>query len=389
MNIKEKLEKYFNDRGFQRVDLHRSDMELFYIGRNSSVSLVWVLTDEALSLKKEEYLSYADRIRRTFSEKQYEHINLLSLFLTNNAAAALSFGREIPFWVVDESYGRVVIYEDMPEDYEGLKLPIENMVRLFSDPGVNAYGRTHPDEYETFGMNEDPADGEKTGSGYSANGRNAQGLNRMGSTNLRRALRSRKPYVVYALVVINIIVFFLTDLLGDTFGTKDWLVSGSISWMKLFGDGEYYRLFTCMFLHADIGHVSGNLIGLYALGEMLEDELGHVRFTILYILGGVAAAAASSYYYKLNNEYISSIGASGAIFALVGAMAMMLFMYRDRLRKISRSNVLFFIIYLLLSFFGGGNGVDVAAHVCGFIAGGLICIILCMLQEKSRKAGER
>ncbi len=86
--------------------------------------------------------------------------------------------------------------------------------------------------------------------------------------------------------------------------------------------GEYYRLFTPMFLHAGIDHIFSNLILLYLLGEVIESKIGSVKFAILYFLSGIFGNVVSYFYSSATRGY-TAIGASGAVFGLIGIFIVM------------------------------------------------------------------
>jgi membrane associated rhomboid family serine protease len=82
-------------------------------------------------------------------------------------------------------------------------------------------------------------------------------------------------------------------------------------------DGEYYRLITAAFLHGSIAHIGVNMLSLWLLGPPLEQRLGRARFITLYLVGALGGSAAS---YLFNSPRVLGVGASGAIFALFGAL---------------------------------------------------------------------
>lgn len=366
--IKKKIDKYFTDRGFLHVDLHIDYMELYYIGREESVSLVWVIEEEGFAeLDADAYSDYASRIRETFVKKEYKTINLLTLFISHEPRKALEYGFDIPFWVVDEKYGRVVVYENMPEDYEGIRLPLENMLRVIPDTTVNNYGRTGADRQT--GYEETQPDAE----------RNVRSIQKV----------MYRPFITQGLVIINAIIFLLTDLLGSKLGTEKWLTDGAVSWMLAIKEHEYYRFFTCMFLHADISHIMGNMVGLYALGEILEAEFGHIKFLLLYLLSGAAAAVGSSMFYMHKEELVQSIGASGAIFGLVGMLAVFFIFNKDKFGSVGKPRIILFLSYMVYSLIPTGRegAVDNAAHAFGLVAGSVLCFAVMFIAGIKKKNG--
>ena len=148
------------------------------------------------------------------------------------------------------------------------------------------------------------------------------------------------------------------------------------------GNGEYWRLFTSMFLHADLVHVMMNMLALYSLGSIMEIAFGHARYGLIYLLGGLAGSILSA---SLNEPYIFAVGASGAVFALFGAEAAHLYTnWRVmgasaplRLRQVIMLAVLNFTVGFIGNATGGGlYNIDNWAHIGGFAGGALLAYLI-------------
>ena len=121
------------------------------------------------------------------------------------------------------------------------------------------------------------------------------------------------PYISIILIVWNVILFLICTFTGEMLYNE-----GGLSPAACLGDGQYYRLVTAMFLHADIQHLLNNMVLLGGLGAMLEPEAGHTGFCILYFLSGLGGQIVSLIYKMFSGEwYVVSIGASGAVFGLL------------------------------------------------------------------------
>ena len=128
-----------------------------------------------------------------------------------------------------------------------------------------------------------------------------------------------------------------------------------------------------MFLHAGIDHLVGNMIFLAALGEMLEPKIGHLSFGILYIISGIGSSIASLIYRILTMQFYNSVGASGAINGLIGALLFLVVLHNGYYGSISLRRIVLAIAYMVYS--GLQSTVtDNAAHI-----GGLVCGFFCML----------
>jgi len=137
----------------------------------------------------------------------------------------------------------------------------------------------------------------------------------------------KKPIVNYTLILINLIVFFLFFLTGTL--RKGIMLYGAVPIYILNGK-NLWTIFTSMFMHADIMHIAGNMLYLWICGDNIEDALGHGKYLIFYLAGGVfstfthiASTLFSAFFtpipYVLLDLRIPSVGASGAISAVLGA----------------------------------------------------------------------
>lgn len=182
------------------------------------------------------------------------------------------------------------------------------------------------------------------------------------------ALIPSKRYIVTpVLIYLNVFIMLLMTLSGinpidPTAGElRNW--GGNFAPMTLAGD--YWRLFTYMFLHGGLAHLAGNIFALLYIGLYLEPLLGKTRYLAAYLLTGIIAGLAS----MLLHDHSVSIGASGAIFGLYGVFLSLLMarIITGAQRQTLLRSLLFFIVYNLLMGLQGNT--DNAAHVGGLISG--------------------
>lgn len=203
-------------------------------------------------------------------------------------------------------------------------------------------------------------------------------------------IRSTKtPYVTYGLLIINVGVFLFFFLQGTEMLNAGIRSFGVIP-QKILNGEKLWTLFTSMFMHGGIMHLVGNMVYLWVFGDNIEDVLGHVKYLIFYLLGGVAATLAhmGSLYLSLplistGGLNIPTVGASGAISAVLGAY--LLLYPRAKIRTLTFYFFItivtipayyylgFWFIYQLLMGFisltGFSSGVAFWAHIGGFAAG--------------------
>ncbi|MEU8887270.1 rhomboid family intramembrane serine protease [Streptomyces sp. NPDC048442] len=187
-------------------------------------------------------------------------------------------------------------------------------------------------------------------------------------------LSSGDPRLVTKILVgLNLAVFavvFLVPGTGDRIVRDFYLLGGAWSPPPDFAlhgvaEGEWYRLFTSMFLHEEIWHIAFNMLGLWWLGGPLEAALGRVRFTALYLLSGLAGSALT---YAVAAPNQPSLGASGAIFGLLGATAVLM----KRMNYDMRPVIALLVINLIFTF--GGHNIAWEAHIGGLVAGVLLTL---------------
>lgn len=185
---------------------------------------------------------------------------------------------------------------------------------------------------------------------------------------------SKEP-VTAVLLLLNIIIFLVTDFTGGTDNTIHMLECGAAYPPFIMENGEYYRLFTCMFLHFGIEHLANNMLVLFVLGQRLEPVVGKIRFLLIYFLGGIGGNLISLVFDIKGGNYAVSAGASGAVFAVMGAMIWVVIRNHGRLQDISTRQMLVMAAFSL--YFGfASSGVDNAAHVGGMICGILLAVVL-------------
>ena len=176
-------------------------------------------------------------------------------------------------------------------------------------------------------------------------------------------------------MVINVLVFFLLSLRGDTESGYFMLQYGAMYEPLVTEGHEYYRLITSLFLHFGIQHLLNNMVMLGALGYQLENEIGRIKFLLIYFISGIGGNLCSLYWNVSHGEQVISAGASGAIFGLMGALLYIVAVNRGRLGRLSGRGML--IMVALSLYFGlTSSGVDNSAHIGGLICGILITVLL-------------
>lgn len=177
------------------------------------------------------------------------------------------------------------------------------------------------------------------------------------------------------LVAANVIVFLALSFQGMTEDGRFMLQHGAMYVPYVIGKGEYYRLFTSMFLHFGYDHLFNNMIALAAMGWNLELDMGKIKYLIVYFVSGLAGNILSAWWDIQTGSMAVSAGASGAIFGIIGALLYVAIRNRGRIGDISGRGLVAMVVLTLYYGFTSG-GVDNMAHIGGLAAGFLTGILL-------------
>ena len=202
------------------------------------------------------------------------------------------------------------------------------------------------------------------------------------------------PVVTTTIIAINVVVFILELIYGDAFVSRWSVIPADISHGK-----HLETIFTAMFMHASVLHIAGNMVYLWAFGPEIEDAMGPGRYTVYYLLGGVAAMLGQVFIAP--GSTVPNLGASGAIAAVMGGFLVtyprdsirtLLFLWVFiRVTYVSAALLIGFWFLIQLFDFGTvaqaqGGGVAYAAHVAGFVFG---AVLARLFEDPQRLARQR
>ena len=189
---------------------------------------------------------------------------------------------------------------------------------------------------------------------------------------LNRLFNKNVPIITYILIGTNILMFFLDLLFPDAF-----LLERGLTYGPYIRDGEIWRLLTGEFFHGSILHLLVNMYSLYVIGSQVENFFGKAKYLLIYIFSAVTASALSI----ILNINTASIGASGAIFGLTGALLYFGYYYRVYFGNPLISQIVPIIIINLIFGFTI-PGIDNYAHIGGLIGGLLLAMAIGMKTDE-------
>ena len=211
--------------------------------------------------------------------------------------------------------------------------------------------------------------------------------------------RATTPYVVYALVALNVLVFFVlqrSDAFTYGYSYVPAEITGGEDLVGTFRVGRgaiqlfagptpiYLTLLWAMFMHGDIMHIGGNMLYLWIFGDNVEDRLGHLKFLIFYLLCGLLASFAQIIFSP--KSLVPNLGASGAIAGVLGGYLILFPQKGVRVLmgyQITQVPAIVAIgLWGVLQFIGGfgqlgrdGGGVAYMAHIGGLLAGMVLVFV--------------
>mgnify|MGYP001247226556 FL=1 len=352
-DIQLKLEQ----KNYHKVSVNVEGIHLYYTVRTNQVYIILLYRMHPFrEFSKEQCEHIKQQVEDQFRKKNFEEIHLLNLLCTNQIEKVKEISLALDnCWIIDTMDSKLILFENQNSSFLDIKTMIEDVL----NPMENNY---YQDRVDNRYLNNN----NKT----NHNDWNKKNIKR------RKHTKSHNFTICNTLVLlINIVVFLLLEKNGSTTNTEYMLDHGAMFWPLVIARKEYYRLFTYMFLHFGVRHLANNMIILAFIGDNLERATGKIRYLIIYLGSGVIAGAASMEYNMLQNNNVVAVGASGAIFGVVGSMLYIVIVNKGRLEDISTGQLILFAILSIYSGFSNQE-IDNVAHIAGFISGMLIAALI-------------
>ena len=195
----------------------------------------------------------------------------------------------------------------------------------------------------------------------------------------------RKAPCTAALIVVNVAVFIFLSFGGMTEDAYYMLRNGAM-YLPLLQQGEYYRMFTSIFLHFGFSHLVNNMLMLGVMGWQLELVIGRIKFLIIYFAAGLCGNVLSALAELRTGDYAVSAGASGAIFGIIGALLYIAVRNHGQIGNVSGQGILIMVVLTLYYGFTS-SGVDNFAHIGGLAAGFVLAVLLYRERDEEFRSG--
>jgi membrane associated rhomboid family serine protease len=192
-----------------------------------------------------------------------------------------------------------------------------------------------------------------------------------------RRIQLRGASAVFVLILVNVLAFLFEIFAGGWNDPEVLHRIGAVEPNAVVVQGEYWRLFTALFLHAGFLHLAFNFFALYILGPPLERSIGTIRFLACYLISGLASSAGVVALTEIGLVPVGQlIGASGCIMGVVGAWAGFLLRHHHAPFAKQRLANIGLIVVIQIAFDLSTPQVSMAAHMCGLVAGFFLGLIL-------------
>ena len=348
----EQIEKNLLRASYKKIPVNVKTIKVFLSINGDRAQTIILFHKKEEMLLEEQYKHILEQIRVSLEMKGYNQLHIHSIIYTDRINEIQNIIQNVSnCWVIDARERKLYIYENQPSDFYGIKRIIEAALE--------------------------------------GNFQNENKMERKIKSPVVRSNRKLKfvwnqyPVFTWFLVAVNIILFLIMEMKGSTEDTDYMLKWGAMYVPYVLENGQYYRLFTHMFLHFGMEHLLSNMLILFLVGAYVERHMGKIRFLITYLTTGILAGFVSMEYNIITGSIPVSAGASGAIFGIIGALFYIILIHKGRLEDLSIGRM---AIFVFLSLYSGIAQIDVdnAAHIGGFLCGIIVAAII-YPYKKSRK----
>lgn len=303
------------------------------------------------------------------------HVEMLTLLIGGDSEVERKVCAECRnVWVYQPRSGRLLIYENQPGDFFGLRGALEQGAGTggaeeMSRQGTGAGGWAETSRQGAGAGGWAETSWQGTGAAYASAQNTAK--NRLGI--LWKNIRAE--YVTIALVVANVITYLVLEWLGDTTNGFFMAEHGAMYPDFIRINHEWWRIITAGFLHFGTVHLVNNMVILYCMGSRLERVTGHLKYFLIYLVSLIGAGLLSYRMMLRTGDYAVSAGASGAIFGVIGGFLWIVILHRGRFEQITTRGIMMMIVLTIYYGFSSA-GIDNWGHIGGLLAGFSATVIL-------------
>lgn len=333
------LEKYMQDRGYFIGRTKYPEITEYLKEENSCINIIQVVDcKEGSLISNDQFLQQNVSILSSMKKE----VHIMNIVFYENLSDAISLVKdEYMCWLIDRQTFSIYDEDNRVEDFYGLRDELNRWLMetktLLESGNLNAIREQLMNQQEK-------------------------------EVYEKKKLKKPSPVSV-TLVIINTIIYLTYFVIGEPF-----IESGQMD-SVLVSQGQIYRFLTAMFLHGGIQHLASNMILLYFMGEMVENKTGSVKYGIIYLISGLMGNVVSYTYELISGVQYVSVGASGAVYGIIGALIYLVLKKTEGL-NIQINRLILMVAYCVYSSFATAH-VDFAAHLGGLFFGFIITALLC------------
>ena len=335
------IEQVILAQGYRFCTVQPENVGVFYKYYQQGFHVVMMISlDDTKTLTIEQHQVMQERVMDLFYHPQGRladfpegypvyHVELLTLLAGRNTDMMhqlCSVQKNV--WGYETKQGRLIIYENQPGDFWGLKSALENC---------------RVDSKVTRNINTDFE-------------------------------WKKLSYTTIAIAAINVIVYLILEILGDTQDPFYIASHGGMYPEFLQVNHQWWRIITAMFIHFGLPHLVNNMVIFCCVGSRLERAVGHLKMLVIYMLSGIGGGILS-YFMMLYSGDAVSAGASGAVFGMIGGLIWVVIRHRGRFEGLTVKGMM--LMAALSLYYGFSTiGIDNWCHVGGILTGFLAAMIL-------------
>ena len=351
----EQFIEFFRQQGFREYVVNVSRLSVF-MTEHEDEDFVIALFDmpQGNEWSKEQCVNVEIQLRKKLKTQIDRKLTMFTFLCTREVENVREFYRQNDHTaVIDMSNHRLLIFEGLADDPLNIYGGMEEVLRKEELKSSNSYSNKEQ------GYNQ----------GYNTQHKE---LRKFGLSHKINNIFHQVGLINCILIALNVGIFLILKI-SNLYTTA--VDVGALYWHSVIEHHQYYRLITSTFLHGGIEHLLNNMLILAVIGGTLERAVGKLRYSIIYVLSGTIAGLVSIRYNMEQVAAVRSIGASGAIFGVIGAVLLIVLINKGRVGDLSKRQM---ILFVALSVYGGliNQGVDNAAHIGGLIAGFILAFLI-------------
>ena len=394
--------------GYQLILSNQKDIEVFE-KKDRLGHLVLMIHKEKLHYSTELIIQIQNAMKNQFDLRGIEVISCMtwvieeeSTYLRNRDLEATA----LPYWIIQLDKGLIFYPIGSPHNWQGIETKLQDYLTTLPKKNLRIISRETFQKKESLRQKEEgvthkedtPRQGGIRSFPPSFYHKEVSKEDLKGRTSNVRSIPKPLPslcrykkklsIITAAMLVTNILVFLYLEYKGSTSSITFMLAHGAANAATIQSTGNYLPIVQSIFMHFGIVHLFNNMIALAYLGNILEKGIGHISFLLVYVLGGLAGSFASYRYSLFTQDNYVSAGASGCIFAIVGALLYIVLRNKGKFEDVTITRLglmIFFTLYTGVV----GAGIDSVAHLGGLVAGFIVGILVYRKRRKGMRKRRR